>query len=164
VIDTSHWTTARGWGVRLYFQPDRKAGNRLRGFCGCWFAAALVYAWQFTGQARHRESADRAMQFYAPFVRDLTCWGTPMDTCKSIDSEGNPRLHSDSADFCTNLPKIDSYISMLQDAGFHTNTCGDHGFRTRPQCPPLKGSNLEYVRRIDYFGFQPAHPPDERGW
>ena len=27
--------------------------------------------------------------FYAPFVRDLAAWGSPMDTYKSVDSEGN---------------------------------------------------------------------------
>ena len=59
------------------------------GFAGCWFAAALVRAWKITDNSHYRDSAARALQYYRPFVRDLACWGTPMDTFKSIDSEGN---------------------------------------------------------------------------
>ena len=109
------------------------------GFAGCWFAAALPLAWQLTGHARYRDAAARALAYYATFVRDLACWGSPMDTCKSIDSEGNlafvraaRHLHEFTGD--------DGCLRMLND-GAHYEYLWRYGFRTRPQCRPLKGSN-----------------------
>jgi hypothetical protein len=108
------------------------------GFAGCWFTAALALAWKITGDPRHRASADRALTYYAPFVRDLTAWGSPMDTFKSIDSEGNLAfiraarlMHEFTADA--------RYLEMLT-AGAHYEYLWRYGFRTRPQAPPLKGS------------------------
>ena len=109
------------------------------GFAGCWFAAALPLAWKLTGDAKYRDAADRAMAFYAPFVRDLAAWGSPMDTFKSIDSEGNlafiraaRHLHESTGDT--------RYLDMLV-AGAEYEYLWRYGFRARPQCPPLKGSH-----------------------
>lgn len=109
------------------------------GFAGCWFAAALPLAWQLTGAARYRFSAERALAYYHGFVRALSCWGSPMDTCKSIDSEGNlaflraaRRMHE--------LVGEDGYLSMMRDAANY-EYLWRYGFRARPECPPLKGSH-----------------------
>lgn len=109
------------------------------GFAGCWFVPGLVLAWKLTGEARHRESADRAMKYYWPFVRALACWGSPMDTFKSIDSEGNLAFIR-GARLLHELTGQDEYLQMLAD-GAHYEYLWRYGFRTRPQCPPLKGSN-----------------------
>jgi hypothetical protein len=109
------------------------------GFAGCWFAAASALAWKITQQAKYLESARRALEFYWPFVRALNCWGSPMDTFKSVDSEGNlafiraaRHLHEFSGE--------EKYLQMLAD-GANYEYLWRYGFRTRPQCPPLKGSN-----------------------
>lgn len=108
------------------------------GFAGCWFAAALPLAWKVTGERRYVDAAERSLAFYAPFVAGLSAWGTPMDTCKSIDSEGNlaflraARLMHEY----TGEPK---YLQMLLD-GAHYEYLWRYGFRSRPEAPPLKGS------------------------
>jgi hypothetical protein len=109
------------------------------GFAGCWFAAALPYAWKITGNNCYRQAADRALEFYGAFVRDLTCWGSPMDTFKSIDSEGNLAFIR-AARLMHELTGDEKYVQMLE-AGARYEYLWRYGFRTRPQCPPLKGSN-----------------------
>jgi hypothetical protein len=109
------------------------------GFAGCWFAAALPIAWQLTGDAKYKNAAERALAFYAPFVRDLAAWGSPMDTFKSIDSEGNLAFIR-AARHMHELTGEDRYLEMLA-AGANYEYLWRYGFRARPQCPPLKGSS-----------------------
>ena len=109
------------------------------GFAGCWFAAALVYAWKLSGQSRYRDAATRAIEYYATFVRQLACWGSPMDTFKSVDSEGNLAFIR-AARLLHEFTGEDRFLHMLQD-GAHYEYLWRYGFRTRPQCPPLRGSN-----------------------
>ena len=109
------------------------------GFAGCWFAAALPMAWKITGDSKYREAADRALAFYAPFVRDVAAWGSPMDTFKSIDSEGNLAFIR-AARLLHEMTGEDRYTEMLI-AGANYEYLWRYGFRTRPQCPPLKNSS-----------------------
>ena len=108
------------------------------GFAGCWFAAALPLAWRLTEQPRYRDAAARALQYYARFVRDLACWGTPMDTCKSVDSEGNLAFIR-AARLMHEFTGEGEYLRMLLD-GANYEYLWRYGFRTRPQCKPLRGS------------------------
>jgi hypothetical protein len=109
------------------------------GFAGCWFVPAIIYAWQLTNETRYRNAASKAMDFYAPFVRDLAAWGSPMDTFKSIDSEGNLAFIR-AARLMHQFTGEDRYLQMLLD-GANYEYLWRYGFRTRPQCPPLKGSS-----------------------
>jgi hypothetical protein len=108
------------------------------GFAGCWFVPALIHAWKLTDRAQFRESAARALAYYRPFVHDLACWGTPMDTFKSIDSEGNLAFIR-AARLMHEATFDPLYLDMLQD-GAHYEYLWRYAFRTRPQCPPLKDS------------------------
>ncbi len=82
----------------------------------------------------------RAVEYYYhSFVRNLTCWGSPMDTFKSIDSEGNLAflraarlLHEATSD--------ERFAEMLRDSAEY-EYLWRYGFRSRPQCSPLRGSN-----------------------
>jgi hypothetical protein len=109
------------------------------GFAGCWFAAALVRAWKVTNDRRYLESAERAMNFYASFVRDLTCWGSPMDTFKSIDSEGNLAFIR-AARLLHEATASEKYLHLLE-AGANYEYLWRYGFRARPAARPLKDSN-----------------------
>jgi hypothetical protein len=105
------------------------------GFAGCWFVPALVLAHRLTSDSTHLAAARRAMEFYARDVRALCAWGSPMDTYKSIDSEGNlafiraARLLHEATGEAT-------YLEMLRDAA-HYEYLWRYGFRSRPQAPPL---------------------------
>ena len=58
------------------------------GSAGCWFAAGMALAYKLTGAKKYLDSAGRALGFYSRFVDELYCWGTPMDTWKSVHQEG----------------------------------------------------------------------------
>jgi hypothetical protein len=109
------------------------------GFAGCWFAAALVRAWQVTDRRQYLESAARALKYYRSFVCDLACWGTPMDTFKSVDSEGNLAFIR-AARLMHEATGEPIYLAMLAE-GANYEYLWRYGFRTRPECPPLKGSS-----------------------
>ncbi len=117
------------------FSGKQKAVVDFEGFAGCWFVPALVLAYRLTKDVSHLHAARRAMEFYARDVRALAAWGSPMDTYKSIDSEGNlafiraARLLHET----TNEP---AYLNLLRD-GAHYEYLWRYGFRTRPQAPPL---------------------------
>ncbi len=139
VLDTAIALQREDGAFGYLFSSTRREVIDWDGFAGCWFAAALPYAWQITGEARYRRSAERAMEFYHQFVRALACWGTPMDTYKSIDSEGNLAfiraarlLHERTGD--------DRYLEMLRDGAMY-EYLWRYGFRARPEFPPLKGSH-----------------------
>lgn len=105
------------------------------GFAGCWFVPALVYLARLTNEDRWRQAADKALRYYYGFVRQLNCYGTPMDTWKSVDEEGNLAfirgsrlLHED-----TGAPE---YLQMLKDgAGYEF--LWRYGYKTRPAYCPL---------------------------
>ena len=109
------------------------------GFAGCWFAAALPYAWMLTQQSHYRDAADRALEFYAPFVRDLAARGSPLDTFKSIDSEGNLAFIR-AARLMHEMTGEEKYLQLLA-AGAHYEYLWRYAFRARPEAPPLKGSS-----------------------
>ena len=124
----------------VFSSAERKVVD-FDGFAGCWFAAALPLAWTMTGEARYRDAADRALAFYAPFVRDLAAWGSPMDTYKSIDSEGNLAFIRAARHMHELTGGGDArYLEMLA-SGANYEYLWRYGFRARPQCPPLKNSS-----------------------
>ncbi|HEY7087107.1 MAG TPA: hypothetical protein VH518_03400 [Tepidisphaeraceae bacterium] len=122
----------------IFSSTERKVID-FDGFAGCWFAAALPLAWQITGETRYRISAAAALDYYWPFVRALNCWGSPMDTFKSVDSEGNLAFLR-AARHMHEFTGESKYLQMLENSA-HYEYLWRYGFRTRPQCPPLKGSN-----------------------
>jgi len=121
------------------FSSQEKRVIDFEGFAGCWFAAALVYAWKLTGDRRYLESSIRAMRFYGTFVRNLACWGSPMDTCKSVDSEGNLAFVR-AARLLHEFTGEEEFAGMLQEGAAY-EYLWRYGFRTHPECRPLKGSN-----------------------
>ncbi|MFW5803184.1 MAG: hypothetical protein ACOCWJ_04630 [Verrucomicrobiota bacterium] len=108
------------------------------GFAGCWFAAALAEAYDITGNRKYLDAALRSVDYYRAFVRDLNCWGTPMDTSLAVDQEGilsfiraTARLYQSSGE---------SRFKEMLDEGARYEYLWRFGFRTRPDVPPLKDS------------------------
>ena len=71
------------------YAEDRREVTDWDGFAGCWFAAAAALLHRLTGEGKWLDAARKALDYYGRFVRDLNCWGTPMDTWKAVDEEGN---------------------------------------------------------------------------
>lgn len=157
------------------------------GFAGCWFAPCLLYLARLTGQTRYRDAAEKALRYYHGFVKELNCYGTPMDTWKSVDEEGNLAfirgcrlLHED-----TGAPEI---LQMLRD-GADYECLWRYAYPTKPDYRPLKDgwnacggsvtsisnphihpmgvivdSDLRYLGRVAQDGYYTARAQDSTAW
>lgn len=118
------------------YATDRREVTDWNGFAGCWFAAAAALLHRLTGEARWREHALRALRHYAADVAALNCWGTPMDTWKAVDQEGNLAfiraaaiLYRDTED-----PEDLEYLRL----GAEYEYLWRFGYRTRPEYAPIR--------------------------
>ena len=105
------------------------------GFAGCWFAPALVYLYRLTGEERCLHSAEKALHYYHTFVKDLNCYGTPMDTWKAVDEEGNLAFMRGSRLLYEQTGKAEFLQYMKDSAGYEF--LWRYGYKTYPEHTPL---------------------------
>lgn len=110
------------------------------GFAGCWFVGAMAYAYLETKEDKYLDSAKRAMNYYSKFVHDINVWGTPMDTWKSVDEEGNLAFIR-AAHLLHSITKEDIYLQMLEQ-GAEYEYLWKYCYEAVPEYPPLKGSRF----------------------
>lgn len=121
------------------FSSKEKRVVDFDGFAGCWFVPALLESFRLTRNEKHLAAARSATDFYATFIKNLAAWGSPMDTCKSIDSEGNLAFIR-SARLLHELTGEAKYLDLLAD-GANYEYLWRYAFKSRPQSPPLKDSH-----------------------
>lgn len=118
------------------YSPTQKKVLDWDGFAGCWFMPAMVYAYRLTGEERYLASADRAESFYREYVKALNCYGTPMDTWKAVDEEGNLAFVRG----CRLLHETTGEERYLDD--LRMGACYEYlwryGYAARPENEPLK--------------------------
>ena len=124
-----------GWAYSIH-QPEILDDQ---GFAGAWFISAMIYGYQLTGDSRYLDSARMAARYYHGFVRKLEVWGTPMDTFKANDQEGNLGFMRGVA-LLHQVTQDPVYITMLEDSA-HYEYLWRYAYKARPECPPLRGSN-----------------------
>ena len=106
------------------------------GFAGCWFLPCMVYAYRLTGEEKYLDSARKAETFYSKYVLDLNCYGTPMDTWKAVDEEGNLAfVRGTRLLYETTGEK--KYLEHLE-AGACYEYLWRYGYASRPENDPLK--------------------------
>ncbi len=118
------------------YAVDRKQVLDWEGFAGCWFAAAAAYAYELTGDRKYLTAADQAVRYYHTFVENLCCSGTPMDTWKSVDEEGNLAFIR-ACRILHGTTKETLYLDYLRD-GADYEFLWRYGYRARPEYVPLK--------------------------
>jgi hypothetical protein len=106
------------------------------GFAGCWFSASCAMAAKLTGDPRFAESARRGIDYYYRFVKELNCYGTPMDTYLSVDQEGVLAFIR----ACRVLHEVTGEPALLEylNDGAEYEYLWRYGFRARPEHEPLK--------------------------
>lgn len=109
-----------------------------KGFAGCWFVPALALAYRITGHNKYLESAVKGLKYYHQFVTQLNCYGTPMDTYKSIDQEGNLAFIR-GARLLHEITEDQSFLTCLTD-GADYEYLWRYSFKAYPEFPPLKDS------------------------
>ena len=117
-----------------YSQHERKVLD-WEGFAGCWFAAACALAYRQTQKSHYLASARKAVDYYAVFVKDLNCSGTPMDTYKAVDEEGNLAFVR-AARLLHEITGEAEYLKLLQ-YGADYECLWRYGFKAKPEYPPL---------------------------
>lgn len=117
-----------------YSQNEKKVLD-WEGFAGCWFAAGCALAYRLTDEPRYLESARRALDYYAGFVKDLNCWGTPMDTYKAVDEEGNLGFIR-AARLMHEITGEQHDLELLKN-GADYECLWRYGFKAKPEHPPL---------------------------
>ncbi len=71
------------------FSEKTGAGIEYDSFSGTWCMAALAYYSLITGDMSYIESLRKSEQhYYDAHVSRMECYGAPLDTCKTVDSEG----------------------------------------------------------------------------
>lgn len=65
------------------------AGIEYDAFSGTWCMAALAYYCWLTGDRSHLESLKKSEKhYYEAYIKQMECYGAPLDTDKATDSEG----------------------------------------------------------------------------
>jgi hypothetical protein len=120
------------------YRTDRPEILDPRGYAGVWFVPPLVQAFELTGNQDYLAAAEKAFAYYRGFVRDLCCWGTPMDTKWAPDQEGVLGFIRAAA-LLHRLTGREEYLVALGE-GAEYEYLWRYGFRARPEAPPLKGT------------------------
>lgn len=139
VLDTMLELQADDGNFGFSYRADRPEVLEWKGFAGVWFVPPMALAYELTGDAKYLASAKKGLAYYRKFVRDLSCWGTPLDTIWANDEEGvlgfirgAACLHriTGEEDFLSALAEGAEYEYLWRYAG-----------RARPQAAPLKDSS-----------------------
>ena len=117
------------------YRTDRKEVADWNGFAGCWFVPCAAYLYHLTGEEKYLQAADKALDYYGEAVRTLTCNGTPMDTWKSPDEEGN-LAYIRGARLLHEYTGREKYLTALKN-GADYEFLWRYGYRTKPMYKPI---------------------------
>lgn len=117
------------------YRVDRPGVLDWEGFAGCWFAPCAAYCYHLTGENRYLHSAKGALHFYGKMIKDLNGWGTPMDTWKSVDQEGNLAFVR-GCRLVYEYTKEEEILTLFQ-YGAEYEYLWRYGYATRPDYSPL---------------------------
>lgn len=121
------------------FSTTERKVTDFDGYAGCWIAAALAAAGEYTKQNKYYQAAAKGANFYHQAVLELNVCGTPMDTWKAPDQEGNLAFMK-LVKILHEYTKDDMYLKMLED-GANYEYLWRYSFKAIPEIMPLKGSN-----------------------
>lgn len=126
----------RGDGAFGYsYWDDRKEVADFDGFAGCWFVPALAELYLVTGNKKYLRSAQKGEDYYYKFVAELNVYGTPMDTRKAVDEEGNLAFIT-GAKLLHQITGDNKYIGYLKDSADY-ELLWRFAYNSRPEYAPL---------------------------
>lgn len=117
------------------YYTDRKGVADWEGFAGCWFVPSAAYLYKFTNESKYLSAAKRGLAYYQQSVEELRCCGTPMDTWKAMDEEGNLAFIR-GARLLYEATEDPEYLTALRE-GADWECLWRYGYRTRPDFKPL---------------------------
>jgi len=120
------------------YYVDRREVSDWNGFAGCWVVAAFAAAYQYTGKIIFLDAARKGIRFYRQDILACNACGTPMDTWKSPEEEGNLAFVK-AARILHQATGEAEYLQILEE-GAHYEYLWRYGFKAVPEVPPLKGT------------------------
>ena len=108
-------------------------------FGGAWFIPSCALLYKFEKNEMYLESAKAALRYYAGFVKAVNCYGTPLDTLKAVDQEGNLG-YLKGARLVYELTGEKEFLTYLEWSAHYEYTWR-YAFKARPICPPLSNSD-----------------------
>ncbi len=139
VLDTAIELQRTDGAFGYLFSADHRKVVDWDGFAGCWFAAALPIAYAMTKNDYYLKAARRALRYYGHAVDQLNCYGTPMDTFKSVDQEGILAFVQ-AARLMHEVTGEKEWLTYLQ-AGADYELLWRYAYKARPEYAPLKGTD-----------------------
>ena len=92
------------------------AGIEYDSLCGAWCMAALAYYSYLTADLSYLEGMKKSEQhYYDKFIRHMECYGAPLDTDKTVDSEG-VLAYIKAVKYLHALTDDKIYLKHMQDA------------------------------------------------
>ena len=117
------------------YSADRREVTDWNGFAGCWFVPCAAYLYHLTGEEGYLAAAEKGLAYYRQSVTSLTCSGTPMDTWKAPDEEGNLAFLR-GARLLHEYTGKKQYLDALCE-GAEYEFLWRYGYETRPENYPL---------------------------
>jgi hypothetical protein len=118
------------------FSEKTGAGLEYDSFGGTWCLAALAYYSWLSGDLSHMEGMKKSEKhYYNAFVRRMECYGTPLDTCKAMDSEGI-LAYIKAVRFIHAITQDDLYLEHMKDA-IHYEFSFKFCYNSPIKLPPL---------------------------
>jgi hypothetical protein len=121
------------------YRPDRPEVADWEGFAGAWWIPAFCLGHRLTGRTDFLDAAKRAAAYYYAILQTLDVWGTPMDTYKSNDEEGNLAFLR-GVRLLHEITNDDSYLKMMEFSADY-ECLWRYCFNTTPLADPLKSAN-----------------------
>jgi hypothetical protein len=118
------------------FDPENGKGVDYDAFQSCWFVPGMAVLADITGEERFLESALKALNHYNQWHQRGELYGTPMDTGKAVDEEGNLAFLSACAEL-HRLTKRPEILRMAED-GLNWEFSWKFAYNTVHTNEPLK--------------------------
>lgn len=135
VVDTAISLQREDGAFGVRFSTREKRVIDWEGFAGCLFVPAAVYLHRFTGEKAYLDAAVRAIRYYRKYIEELNCYGTPLDTRKSVDQEGNIAFVRGCRLLYEDTGEAEFLDAMT--AGAEYEYLWRYCYEARPECAPL---------------------------
>lgn len=135
VMDTVIFLQREDGAFGVRFSTKERRALDYDGFAGCLFLPGAAYLYRFTGDERYLDAAEGALRYYRRSVEALDCYGTPLDTKKSVDQEGNIAFVRGCRLLYEDTGKREFLEAM--EAGAAYEYLWRYGYAARPECAPL---------------------------
>lgn len=139
VIDTALRNQRIDGAYARFYNPENGNGTDYNGFQSCWFVCGATLLAAITGEAKYRESAEKALLHYRNWHLEGELYGTPMDTHEAVDEEGNLAY----IDACVELHKLTGEQKYIDWAwhGLHWEFSWKFPYNTVFTNDPLRSLN-----------------------